>query len=295
MAARRNRKRHRRRRGRFSALYKLLSFLIILAAILVGCVAFFRVNQVTVAGNSRYSPQEIIDASEVRTGSNLFLVNRSQARRNILRRLPYVEKVAVALKLPDTLELHVIETSAVAAIQGEESWWLLDAGGRFLESGDETLGAQFPQVTGLTALTHALGEKMTVAAEEQAKLEGLRGLLTALADRGMAGNITGFIDLNSANAIYFGFQEDLTVVVPMSGDFDRRAFSLQRVLETFQQRGEAVTGTLDLTYGDDQARLLTEQWLPGESGGKGGAPDDGTEPEPIQSGQPDDGGQAPEQ
>ena len=38
MAARRNRRGRRRNRGRFSALYKLLSVLIIFAAILMGCV-----------------------------------------------------------------------------------------------------------------------------------------------------------------------------------------------------------------------------------------------------------------
>lgn len=44
MAARRNRRGRRRNRGRFSALYKLLSVLIIFAAILMGCVVFFRVS-----------------------------------------------------------------------------------------------------------------------------------------------------------------------------------------------------------------------------------------------------------
>ena len=39
MAARRNR-RGRRNRGRFGALYKLLSAVLILAAIVLGCVVF---------------------------------------------------------------------------------------------------------------------------------------------------------------------------------------------------------------------------------------------------------------
>ena len=92
MAARKDRnRRRRRRRGRFGFLYKLLSFLIIFAAILAGCVAFFRVNQVVVSGNSRYSAQEVIAASGVELGDNLFLVNRPQTAQSILRALPYVE------------------------------------------------------------------------------------------------------------------------------------------------------------------------------------------------------------
>ena len=59
MAARRNRRGRRRNRGRFSALYKLLSVLIIFAAILMGCVVFFRVNTVEITGDSPYTEEEI--------------------------------------------------------------------------------------------------------------------------------------------------------------------------------------------------------------------------------------------
>ena len=59
MAARRNRRGRRRNRGRFSALYKLLSVLIIFAAILMGCVVFFRVSTVEITGDSPYTEEEI--------------------------------------------------------------------------------------------------------------------------------------------------------------------------------------------------------------------------------------------
>lgn len=262
MAARRNRGRQRRRRGRFGFLYKLLSVLIIFAAILAGCVAFFRVNQVVVNGNSRYTDGEIIAASEVELGDNLFLVNRPQTASNILRKLPYVETATPVHRLPDTVELNITECIPVAALRCEGAWWLMDARGKLLEQGEESLAGDLPRVSGLNPTTPTVGAKLAVELEERAKLDGLSQLLTALSARGLAEGVTGFIDLNSASVIYFGYGEDLTVAVPMSGDFDLRAFSLKRVLETFQQRGEKVTGTLDLTYGDDQARLLTERWMP---------------------------------
>ena len=66
LAARRNRKGRRRNRGRFGFLYKLLSTLIIFAAILAGCVVFFRVNTMVVEGNNRYTAEEIIAAGKNR-------------------------------------------------------------------------------------------------------------------------------------------------------------------------------------------------------------------------------------
>lgn len=262
MAARKTRNRHRRRRGRFSILYKLLSFLVILAALLVGCVVFFRVNQITVEGNERYSAQEIISASGVEVGENLLLISKPQTVGSIQKKLPYVQKVSVIRRLPDGLTLRVTESAPAAVLQSEETWWLMDARGKLLDWGDESVKGTLPLVRGLHPVDPTLGSWLTVSTEERLKMESLEALLTALSKRGMVGNVTEFIDVNAANTIYFGFGENLTVAVPMTGDFDHLAFQLQRVLETFQQRGESMFGTLDLTYGDEQARLLTERWTP---------------------------------
>lgn len=290
MAARKTRNRHRPRRGRFGFLYKLLSFLIILAAILVGCVAFFRVNQITVEGNSRYSAQEIIGASGVELGENLLLISKPQTAGSIQKQLPYVQNVFVIRHPPDGLTLRITESAAAAVIRVEDTWWLMDARGKLLDWGDESIKGALPVVSGLHPVEPGLGDWLTVETEERLKLESLEGLLTALAGRGMVGNVTGFVDLNAANTIYFGFGDNLTVAVPMTGDFDRWAFQLQRVLETFQQRGESVTGTLDMTYGDEQARLLTERWLPGQNEEGGEAGDDGAgTADGADDGQPRDG------
>ena len=88
MAARRNRHGRRRNRGRFGFLYKLLSALLIFAALLVGCVVFFRVNTVVVSGNSRYAEAEVIQSSGVEQGDNLFALNKYQISRQIYTQLP---------------------------------------------------------------------------------------------------------------------------------------------------------------------------------------------------------------
>ena len=283
MARRNRRTGQRRRRGRFGILYKLLSFLVIFTALLVGCVVFFRVNEVTVTGNSRYTVQEIIDASGVELGDNLLLVNKPQTARNINRVLPYVETVSPIRRLPDTLELRITETVAVARLETGDGWWLINSGGKLVELGAQA-GEGLPQVFGLTPITPTLGARLTVEMAEQVKLEGLRSLLSALEKRGMLGGVTSFIDLSASNLIRFNYGDDLTVVVPMSGDFDRRARSLERVLETYQEQGEQVVGTLDLTYGDNEARVRsTERWIPEAL--RPTVPD--PTPAPAETGEPD--------
>ena len=89
MAHRSNRRR-RRRRGRFSGLYKLLSALLILGALVAGCLVFFRVDEVLISGNQRYTAEEIILASGVEQGENLFALNKNEIAGKILRGLPSV-------------------------------------------------------------------------------------------------------------------------------------------------------------------------------------------------------------
>ena len=61
----------RRRRGRFSFLYKLLAVLATCAVIVVALTLFFRVEDIRVSGNIRYTEEDIRNATGVDLGSNM--------------------------------------------------------------------------------------------------------------------------------------------------------------------------------------------------------------------------------
>ena len=265
MAARRSRRRRRRNRGRFGGLYKLLSVLLICAAILAGCIVFFRVNVVVVEGNIRYTSDEIIAVTGVQQGDNLITLNRYKLASQIYRELPYVSEARVYRRLPDTLIIEVTESAAVAAIQKDGEWWLLDAQCKLLERGDSSIAQGIAEVLGLTPLAPAPGTPLAVAEESRSKLDSLAQLLSALYQQGLSGQVTDFIDLTAANEIRFGFGDKLTVVMPMSGDFASKAFALQRVLEAYAEQQVELAGTLDLTYGEQEAHVLPDRWTPEES------------------------------
>ena len=262
MAARRNRHGRRRNRGRFGFLYKLLSFLLIFAAILVGCVVFFRVNTVVVAGQSPYTDEEIIGAAGVKQGDNLFTLNKFRMGNSVVRSLPYIDDVNFQRKFPDTLVIQVTQCRAVAVIRSSGEYWLMDAKGKLLERGDASLAEGKAEVLGLTPLAPAVGTSLVVSAEEQSKLDRLKELLAAIDAREMTGSLTGFIDLTSANKLRFGYGAELTIVFPMNADFSSKTFALRGTLLKMDEEGVPRTGTLDFTYGDGEAHLLPERWLP---------------------------------
>jgi cell division protein FtsQ len=235
--------RKRRRRGRFGFLYKLLSVILILAAIFAGCVVFFRVSGVTVTGNARYTAEEIISAAGVEEGDNLFLLNKYQIARSILTKLPYVNEVNIRRGLPDILQINVTECAPVASLQSGMDWWVLDTKGKLLEQGDEALGAEYAVVTGLTPILPSVGSKLAVGEENSAKLQSLTELLSALFERSMAGKVSA-IDLSSVASLTLRYDGRFTVELPMTADFSRKVWQLEEVVAMLQSNE---SGYLDLT------------------------------------------------
>ena len=140
MAARRNRRGRRRNRGRFGALYKLLSAVLILAAIVLGCVVFFRVNTVEVVGDSPYTAEEIIAVSGVEQGDNLFGLNKYQISSRIYTQLPYIDTVTFVRRYPETLEIRVTAGVPAGWFESGGQCWLVDSRGKILESAHQDVG-----------------------------------------------------------------------------------------------------------------------------------------------------------
>lgn len=261
MAARR-RKRGRRNRGRFGFLYKVLSTLLILAAILTGCIVFFRVDEIIVTGGSRYSAEQVIEAAGIKQGENLFQLNKFDIARQVLTKLPYVDEITISRKLPATLILKVTESTAVAALEHDGVWWLVDARCKLLEQGDAALAQGRAELTGLSPLSPSIGLRLAVEEDQQRKLDSLSQLLSALQEQGMVGKISEFIDLSSDNMVRFGYSGAFTVEMPLYDDFDSQVWKLRRALEELEAKNGAVSGTLHLPTEGNKAWLLSERWLP---------------------------------
>ena len=228
----------------------------------MGCVVFFRVNTVEITGDSPYTEEEIRRVSGVEQGDNLFTLNKYQISSRIYTQLPYIGTVNFERKYPDTFVIHVTASVPVAWIESGGSRWLMDTDCKLLESGGASLTEGKAQVRGLEAVNPSVGSVLTVPPEQQDKLDQLKGFLAAIQARQMTGSLTSFLDLTSNNEIRFGYGANLTVLFPMNGDFTQKTYYLQQTLWTMDEKGIPRTGTLDLTYDNQEGHLLPKRWLP---------------------------------
>lgn len=280
MASMRHNRKRKRGRRRFGLLFKLLCGAALVAAATLGATVFFQVETIAVVGNSRYTAQEVIDASGVQIGDNLFQMNKNQISQQILQRLPYVGEVSPQRGLPSTLTIQVTEISAAAQVEvyqddsaqaepaaedgsgdsgegdgsqaeGEEAQtladqpWLISASGKLLEAAPEGSGAL--SVTGLTVLAPQAGTMLAVPQEQQSRLATLKELLSALEAAGELDQVSS-IDLTHSTWVGMRYRENFDTRLPLGEDMAHSLAVLSAAVEdTLQTRGPQAAGTMDLT------------------------------------------------
>ncbi len=254
MARQRRHNRPSRRRGRFSGLYKALSVVLIAAAVVAACVVFFRVNSVEVAGNVRYTAQEVLEASGVQTGDNLIFLPRSRVSAQILTQLPYVENVAFQIRYPDQLVIRVTERVASASVESAEGRWLISTQGKLLEKDNGTI--QAIRITGLSAVGPYAGGMVQTEEADRLTLDYVKELLAVLEEHGMLAQCTA-LDCTAAASmtLEYGIYR---LRLPRGGDYD---YCIRLALSSLSfglEEGkilEGQGGLLDLTVADGKARF----------------------------------------
>lgn len=245
MARQRRHKSRGKRRGRLRGLYQFLTVLLAAAAVIVACVVFFRVNEVEVEGNGRYTAEEVVEASGIKTGDNLVGLSKSQVASRIRTRLPYVEAVTVRRKFPDGVELTVRERSAAASVPSGSGRWLISSQGKLLE---QDRGQQVVEISGLGALSPYAGGTMQVREDKTATLTYTLELLTALENRDLLRDCTR---LDCTSDLYMVLYYDIyKLKLPRGCDYD---YKLRMLLDALshEKLPQGVPGTFDFTVKED--------------------------------------------
>lgn len=269
MASVRHNRKRKRRRSRLGILFKLLCLAALVAALTFGATVFFQVENLAVTGNSRYTQEEIIAASGVQVGDNLFRMNKKQISQQILRQLPYVESVSILRGLPSTITFQVTEWDAVAQVEvydpgqtqtsqdGEDSEkeeplaaaqeaWLISVGGKLLEPVSPSHTAPI-SVTGITSLVPQAGSMLAVPQDQQGKLTALTNVLQQLQEQNMMSRVSS-IDLTHTSYMLLRLDGSIDAKLPLTGDtaYYLRALNAA-VEEENRRRGGQAVGTMDLT------------------------------------------------
>lgn len=246
----------RRRRGGLGRLLRPLSVLLAAVAVVAALTLFFKVETIVVTGAGRYQAEDIIAASGVEIGDNLILLDRYRVAQRIYTALPYITGVSPKQEFPNTLNIEVTETRALAAIQGAGAYWLLSGSGKLLEAVDGPAAADYLQITGLQAEAPAVSGDLALPEDSPITAERLLELLSAL-DKEGALDRAGSIDCTDQRVLVLNYDGRFRVEMYYNADFAFKIASLVKIVEEELEPNE--TGTLLMTMTDEyQVNLVPD-------------------------------------
>lgn len=246
----RRRKSRRRRRGSFGFLYKLLSVLVICTAIVIALTLFFRVGVIAVGGQQRYTQAEIQEASGVQLGDNLYLLNKHDIAARINQSLPYIEKIRINRRLPDTLVIEVQECGLPLALTQDGFTWLISPQGKIVEQIEQSGAGQYGLISGCQLLAPAVGTPIALATEYAAQQSSLLDLLAALWEAGLTEQVNG-IRLDDLSYLNMDFADRFTVRMAYGADYTWELTKLTATLAKEEIQSN-MTGTIDLQSDSEQ-------------------------------------------
>ena len=271
----------RKNRGRFGPLLKLLCVIAVGVALTVGATVFFRVETISVSGNRRYTEEDIIVASGIELGDNLYALNKVRIGRNIRTLLPYIGELSITRSLPSTIVIRVVEWEAVAqlavpdpaqaaAVQEElaggdqsaepavlaQEPWLISVKSKLLEPAPADSRA-IP-VSGLTPIAPEAGSMLEVPESETTRLSALLALLEALEQAEFFQQVTE-IRLENTQLIV-RYLDRFDVRMALDADFSYNLRLMQAVREAMEAKeGPEIRGYIDLTQKNNDAVFSPEE------------------------------------
>lgn len=214
---------------------------------------FFKVKTVTVSGASLYSPWEVRQASGIVEGDNLLSFGKVRAGGRIIAALPYVESVRIGIKLPDTVNIEIVEAEALYAVEATDgSWWYMNSAGRVAEKADAAHVGESARILGVKLTGPKAGAQAQAAenAEEAetgaSRLEAAAEILRELEKNGFAGEIAT-VDVTSTQAVTVWYGSRYEVQLGAASNLEYKISCMQKAIS---QMSRYQSGILDVSFTD---------------------------------------------
>lgn len=254
--ARKRKNRRRRARGRFGPLLRLMSVLLTAVVIVAALTLFFKVENVFVSGNSRYTTEEIIAVCGVQQGDNLVLLDKYAIAQRLYTQLPYITDVRINRAFPDGLNVEVTETHAALSIESGGAWWLVSGDGKIVDATDEPGAQGYILLRGMIVQNAQIGTQLALTDDTALTAQRLMELVAALDQRQMLEKTQG-IDASDDEILVIQYDNRFDVEIYYDADLDFKLDCLRAAVNELEPNE---TGTIRMTMKDEnEVRLIPKR------------------------------------
>jgi len=216
---------------------------VVVLILFLGVTVFFRVDDIHVDGDTRYTAAEVTAVAGVERGAHMLFLDPDAIRANIQAGLPYAGQVALRRQFPSRLEVTITDTVAIAVVSGPEGYWLLSREAKLLERLDTRPAQPLIRVQGVGAAVDPIAGGMLYLGEEREyELRYLRDILGALDMLGMTAGVSvlNLSDLHNPQILY---DRRIEVQLGPNRNLQSKMNMLAGILDHLE---EDESGTIDL-------------------------------------------------
>lgn len=126
-------KRRKKRKQRIIRFFVGFIILSITVALLLGLTVLFPITSVSASGSNVYTNTQIIEASGITVGENVFMSGGLGADNKITKKLPYIKTASIKRSFSGNIDITVTDTVAEICYYSQREYYLCDADNKILE------------------------------------------------------------------------------------------------------------------------------------------------------------------
>lgn len=126
--------RRKRRKSNMSLYYIMVAVIVVFAFYFLSNFVFFRLDEITITGSTYYSRDNILMASTLREGDNLFRTDIKGIEERLNSMMVYADDVKVRRKLPSKIEITVTEAVPKYNLEQDGKYYVVSESGKILET-----------------------------------------------------------------------------------------------------------------------------------------------------------------
>ncbi len=217
--------------------------LLILIAICVGMslTVFFKIDEITVEGKTRYAKEDIIAACMINKGDNLLLCDTSPGVKKIQEEFPYIEEVDIQKKIFNKINIAVTEAKPSSVVEYNGRYLVLSKSGKVIEINNQNKYKDIPEILGVKLKNVKLSSKIQYQDGNLAKypdkiLEGIGKYKISDIKK---------IDISDTTSIKLIRSNGFSIIIGTFADIE---YKLQTAADILSKNvRENVSGTLDVS------------------------------------------------
>ena len=224
-------------------LVKAVFILIVIMGIcfFVANLSIFSIKEIEITGNQVVNTDQIKQLTELTKEDNIFRINKSVII-NKLKGNSYIDSVTIKRKLPNTLQINIVERTRKYAIKLAESYIYINNQGYILEISTDKL--DLPIITGLKTDFSNIHAGNRLIEEDLEELNTIIKIIE-VANSNDIGSLISKIDVSNKNNYLLEIEsEGKKAYIGDCSNLNTRILNLKFILE--QEKGIPGTAFIDM-------------------------------------------------